>query len=67
MRKANLDIRVHASKSGVYLYEVARRLGLNDGNFSRLLRFELPPEKKSEILMIIDDITKETVKNDYTG
>ena len=41
MRKANIEIRTQASKAGVYLYQVAAKIGMNDGNFSRLLRFEL--------------------------
>ncbi|MBP2659699.1 MAG: hypothetical protein H6Q69_2731 [Firmicutes bacterium] len=56
--KANNDIRLCASTSGVYLYEVASKLGMNDGNFSRLLRFELPEEKKAEIMAIIDGLIK---------
>jgi len=59
MKKANLVIRSHAYKSGVYLYEVAAKLGMNDGNFSRLLRFELPEKKKAEVLTLIDRLAKD--------
>lgn len=58
MRSINNDIRKYARERGVFLYEVAKRLGLNDGNFSRLLRFELPDQKRAEIIGIIDDLTK---------
>jgi len=63
MRKANIEIRTQASKVGVYLYEVAAKLGMNDGNFSRLLRFELSENKKAEILSIIKEVAREQ-KND---
>ena len=53
MRKNNEDVRSHANQSGVYLYEIAAELKMTDGNFSRLLRFELPFAKKEEIFSII--------------
>jgi len=59
MRKANIEIRTQASKAGVYLYEVAAKIGMNDGNFSRLLRFELSENKKAEILSIIKEVARE--------
>lgn len=53
MSKANADIRQAAKAGGVKLWEVAEALCLNDGNFSRKLRRELPPEEKSKIYAII--------------
>lgn len=57
--KANKDIRQHAKTKGVLLWEVAERLNINDGNFSRKLRKELPKNEKTEIIGIIDSIALE--------
>ena len=59
MKKINNDVRKYAQDSGVYLYEIGNRLGMNDGNFSRLLRFKLSQQKKDEILKIINDLMEE--------
>lgn len=50
----NDDIREHAKKSGVFLWQVAEAIGINDGNFSRKLRRELPTEERDKILNVID-------------
>lgn len=54
----NKEIREHATKCGVRLWQIAEALGINDGNFSRKLRRELPEEEKTKILAIIDDLAK---------
>jgi hypothetical protein len=41
------------------LWEVAEKYGVNDGNFSRKLRRELPAEEKQKIISIIDQISLE--------
>ncbi len=50
---ANQDIKNEIKKSGLKQWEVAAELGFADSNFSRLLRFELQPEKKERIQGII--------------
>lgn len=55
----NQDIRTAAQKSGVRLWQIADKLGLNDGNFSRKLRHELTEDEKRNMLNIIDEIAKE--------
>ena len=55
----NKEIRSAAKNAGVRLWEVAAAYGINDGNFSRKLRKELPQEEKDKILAIIDQLTKE--------
>lgn len=57
--KANSEIRDHAKKAGVFLWEVAAAYGVNDGNFSRKLRCELPPEEKKKIIDIINELARE--------
>ena len=55
----NKEIRDKAKTLGIRLWEVADRLGINDGNFSRKLRKELPQGEKVKILEIIDRLAKE--------
>lgn len=55
----NKEIRSAAKNVGVHLWEVAAAYGINDGNFSRKLRRELPQEEKEKILAIIDRLAQE--------
>lgn len=55
----NQEIRQAAKAAGVKLWQIAERIGVNDGNFSRKLRRELPEEERAQILGIIADISKE--------
>lgn len=48
----NNDIRKAAKNAGVRLWQVAEKLGVNDGNLSRKLRHELPRETKEQIFSI---------------
>ena len=56
---ANIEIRMAAKNAGIRLWQIAERFGVNDGNFSRKLRHELPPKKKKKILNIIDEMASE--------
>lgn len=55
----NLEIREKAKNSGVHLWQIADKLGINDGNFSRKLRKELSQQDRDRILLIIDELSKE--------
>lgn len=55
----NKEIRNAAKNAGVHLWQVAAAYGINDGNFSRKLRQELPKEEKEKILTIIDRLAQE--------
>lgn len=55
----NNEIRAAAKNAGVCLWEVAEAYGINDSNFSRKLRKELPQEEKDKILAMIDKLAKE--------
>lgn len=55
----NKDIRAAAKEAGVFLWQIAEMYGINDGNFSRKLRRELPPEEKKRILGIIEALAQE--------
>jgi len=52
----NLDIRTESANAGVKLWQIAERLGMTDGNFSRKLRKELNSEEKSKIRAIIAEL-----------
>ena len=52
----NVDIRKAAKEAKVNLWEIAEVYGINDGNFSRKLRRELPDVEKTKILDIIEQI-----------
>lgn len=54
----NIDIRNAAGSCGLKLWQVADAIGLTDSSFSRLLRKELPEEKKAQILEIIERLSK---------
>lgn len=58
----NDDIREHAKKSGVFLWQVAEAIGVNDGNFSRKLRRELPAEERDNILNVIDRLAAQKME-----
>lgn len=55
---ANDLIRDEAKAAGVKLWQIAEQLGINDGNFSRMLRRELPSEKQTYIVGVIHEIAK---------
>lgn len=52
----NTTIKEYAKINGVYLWEVAEAMGMQDSNLSKLLRHPLSPEKENEICAIIDSI-----------
>lgn len=56
---ANKEIRDAAKEAGIWLWQVAEKLGVNDGNFSRKLRHELLPEDREKVLNIIHELSQE--------
>ena len=59
MKMQNVDIREAIAASGLKKYMIAHEIGVTDGNFSKMLRFELPAEKKTMILNAIERLKKE--------
>ena len=55
----NQDIRKAIKSAGLRMWQVAAEYGINDGNFSRLLRHALPEDRKARILDIIVKLTVE--------
>lgn len=62
MKKNNNEIRCLAKQSGVCMWEIAEKLGIQDSAFSRKLRRELPDQEKQEILQIIRDLAAERME-----
>lgn len=60
----NQEIKSKAKQKGVKLWEIADAYGINDGNFSRKLRHELPEAEKTKILALIDEIAERRVNNE---
>lgn len=56
---ANKEIRDAAKEAGICLWQVAEKLGVSDGNFSRKLRRELPVEDREKVLNIIRELSQE--------
>lgn len=56
---SNQEIRDYARRNGVFLWELAARCGVNDGNFSRKLRQELPPEERRRLMVLVDEIASD--------
>ena len=54
----NQEIRQTAKNQGVKLWQIADKLGINDGNFSRKLRHELTEVERVNILNIIAELAK---------
>jgi len=52
-------IRELAKSKGILLWQIADKLRITDGNFSRRLRHEMTPEKQESIRAIIDELTEE--------
>lgn len=55
----NKDIRQAIEAAGVKYWQVAEKLGIYDGNFSRLLRKELSGADKNRVLQAIKDAAAE--------
>lgn len=59
MTNANTEIKSRAKQRGVFMYELAEKIGMVDTAFSRKLRRELPAAEKARIFSLIDEIAAE--------
>lgn len=55
----NLDIRKAIESNNFKYWQVANKLKMTDGNFSRLLRVELDESNKNKILNAIKELKEE--------
>ena len=56
MERKNCLIRKAAEDSGVFLYQVAERLGVGEYTFCRKLRKELPEAEQQRVLEVIREL-----------
>lgn len=61
MHKANFEIKALADSKGVYMWQIAERYGLHEGNFSRKLRHPLSASDRERIIRIINQLADEEV------
>lgn len=61
---ANEHIKSLIKANNLYFWQVAAEIGLNDGNFSRMLRRELSPDKKLIVEQAIEALCKENENGD---
>ena len=58
----NKDIRQAIKEAGLRHWQVAECYGINEGNFSRLLRKELGQEKKEAVFSAIEEAKSVFIK-----
>lgn len=56
MTRPNEDIRRAMGARGIKQWRVAEALKMDEGNFSRKLRKELPEEEKEQLLKLIEEL-----------
>ena len=61
--KANMELRMQIMSKGLKNWQVADALGIHESNFTRLMRKELPLEKKKEVLEAITRCVNERRQN----
>ena len=52
----NKEIKEYIKSRKVPMWRIAERLGITDSSFSRMLRYEILEEKKSQIRAIADEL-----------
>jgi hypothetical protein len=55
----NIDVRDEAKKRGVYLWQIAEEMGMQDSGLSKKLRKELMPNEKEQVFAIIRKLSEE--------
>lgn len=63
----NLDIRAYAKSKGVFMYEIARELGVSEPTIMRWLRAKLSEDRKAEIISSIDTVAAQRMNNAATS
>lgn len=58
----NLDVRRAIERNNIKYWQIADKLGITDGNFSRLLRKELEKSDKEVIFNIIKELKEDKDK-----
>lgn len=58
MEQANMDIRKFAKKKGIMLWQIATEIGVSESTMTRMLRREITPKKREEIIEIINRLAE---------
>lgn len=58
IKKNNQDLRDAIQEAGLKHYHIAKQLGVREGQFSTMLRFELEPDEKGRVFLAIDEARK---------
>ena len=67
MTSNNAEIRTAAKRANVYLYEIAKEIGISDPTMTRKMRYELTKAEKEKFLSIIDRLGKsKEIENEPT-
>ncbi len=53
------EVKQLAKESGIFLWQIAEKLGINDGNFSRKLRKPLSDADTAKVLDAVEQLKKE--------
>jgi len=59
MIKKNVDVRKAAKDSGVFLWEIADKLGVSEPTLNRWLRKEMPDSQKAKFYSTIEQVKLE--------
>ena len=54
----NNDIRAMIIEKGLRAWQVAKAMGVHESVFSRLLRDQLSPEKRDQIITVINELNQ---------
>ena len=58
----NLDIRAEMSRAGIFMWQIADKIGICEMTLTRKLRYELGDKEKNELRAIITEIQTELIK-----
>lgn len=59
MIKRNTEIRAAAKSAGVFLYEIAEKIGVSEPTFIRRMRKELSDDMRAKVFAAIEEIKQE--------
>lgn len=59
MKRTNEEIRLLAAGNGVRHWQIAKRLGISETWFTRLMRDELKPDMRKRVIDAINQIATE--------
>ncbi|MDE6592599.1 MAG: hypothetical protein K2K57_06000 [Oscillospiraceae bacterium] len=59
MSTSNADIRTAAKNAGVYLYQIAAKIGVSEPTMTRKMRYEMTASKKANVLSVIEKLRLE--------